>query len=102
MQKLIRARYGAFEVFDIDLLDRIMKWCEERNELVHGLISLNHYKKYDEEFKKLAEIGVSLVFELYNEGTTFRNHWYEIDEPKEEFPVKKCRCNKQCINANSI
>lgn len=103
LKKLISAKYGAFDTFNADLLDRISKWCDERNELVHGLISFKHYKKYDEEFKSLAEEGVPLIFELYDACTDFRNHWYEIDEPTDVFPAEKCKCGKrQCINVDCI
>lgn len=103
LKKLIAANYGAFDQFDPDILDRVMKWCNDRNELVHGLISLKHYKKYDGEFENLAKVGVPLVFELYDACTDLRNRWYECDEPVEDFPISKCKCNKKkCINPNCI
>ena len=103
LKKVIVAKYGAFELFDVDLLNRISKWCAERNELVHGLISLKHYKQYDKEFESLAKTGVPLVFELYDVCTDFRNQWYKDDEPNMDFPVSKCKCNNQkCINPKSI
>lgn len=103
LKKLIDAKYGAFASFDKSLLERISVWCEDRNELVHGLVSLKHYKKYDDEFKKLAQSGVPLVFELYDTSTNLRNHWYIDDGPSVPFPVKKCKCQKQkCINPNCI
>lgn len=103
IKKVIAANYSTFGSIDATLLDRVLDWCEERNELVHGLISLRHYIKYDEEFKKLAEIGVPLVFELYDVCTDFRNRWYISDEPEVPFPVKKCKCNKQkCINPTNL
>ncbi len=103
LKKLIDSKYGAFDGFDKGLLERIEKWCEDRNELVHGLISLKHYKQYDEEFHKLAESGVPLVFELYDASTDFRNAWYASGAPTASFPVKKCRCGRQkCINPNCI
>lgn len=103
LKKMVTVKYGAFDLFDVDLLDRISMWCNERNELVHGLISLQHYKKYDEEFKKLAMVGVPMVFELYDACTDFRNRWYKYDAPTDSFPVKKCKCNKRkCINPDCI
>ena len=53
LKKLIKANYGAYGSLDLSLLERISKWCFERNDLVHGLISLNHYKKYDEEVEEV-------------------------------------------------
>jgi hypothetical protein len=103
LEKLVDSRYGAFDTFNKDLLKRIMKWCDERNSLVHSLISIKHYRQYDDEFENLAGKGVPLVFELYDECTTFRNRWREMDEPDGEFPVKKCRCKKmQCFNSKCI
>lgn len=103
LKKLITAKYWIFDQFDVDILDRVLKWCNDRNELVHGLISLKHYKKYDKEFEKLAKVGVPLVFELYDACTDLRNRWYECDEPNVDFPVKKCNCKKnKCINPSCI
>ena len=69
-------------------------WCNEWNELVHGLISLKLYNKYNEEFKRLAMAGVPLVFELYDACTDFRNRYYEYDAPTDLFPVKNVRAIK--------
>ena len=76
LKKLIKAKYNSFELIDIDILNRISDWCKMRNELVHSLISLKHYRRFDEEFKNLADSGVPLVFELYDVITTFRENWY--------------------------
>lgn len=103
LKKIINAKYNSFELIDIDLLNRISDWCEKRNELVHSLISLKHYRKFDEEFKNLADLGVSLVFELYDVITTFRKKWYLSENSIDDFPVKKCRCQKaKCINASNL
>ena len=76
LKKIIKAKYNSFELIDIDILNRISDWCKMRNELVHSLISLKHYRRFDEEFKNLADSGVPLVFELYDVITTFRENWY--------------------------
>lgn len=103
LKKVINAKYGAFSSFDTKLLDRIGKWCDDRNELVHGLVSLKHYLRYDAEFRKLAEAGVPLVFELYDACTNLRNNWYRAEDVQEAFPVNKCRChNTKCINPTCI
>lgn len=103
LKKLIDSNYGAFSTINISILDRISKWCEDRNELVHGLVSLSHYKQFDQEFETLAKTGVSLAFELYDACTDFREQWYAIEDPKDPFPVQKCRCkNMKCINPNII
>lgn len=103
IQKLIDSKYGAFEDFDKQIMSNVKEWCNKRNVLVHGLISLQHYKEYDKEFKQLAEQGVPLVFELYDVCTDFRNKWYEEKELDTEFPMKNCLCKKQqCINPKCI
>lgn len=103
IKELINSQYGAFDGFNLKIMTKIEKWCKKRNALVHGLISLKHYKEYDKEFKDLAEEGVPLVFELYDACTDFRNRWYESEVQLEEFPKKTCQCSKmQCINPNCI
>lgn len=70
---------------------------------MHGLIRLDHFKRYDEEFMNLAVKGVPLVFELYDVCTDFRNEWYKTGEPSIDFPIKKCKCTKaKCINPKII
>lgn len=103
LKRVIKAKYGPFYLIDEDLMNRIQKWCEERNNLVHSLVSLDLYRKYDKEFEKLAKNGVPLVFELYDACTDLREQWYLMDEPSIPFPVKNCKCSKKkCINANKI
>ena len=103
IKNMISAKYCSLDVMDANLFTRINQWCEDRNELVHGLISLKHYKQYDKEFEKLAKEGVPLVFELYDACTDFRNTWYKAASVSGEFPKKKCKCRgKKCINVNAI
>lgn len=105
LKEMCRANYGSFSIFDESILEKIGSWCEERNKLVHGLVSLKHYKNYDEEFGKLAEEGVPLVFELYDACTELRNYWYENNNTiiGQDFPMKNCDCKKkQCINPKYI
>ena len=103
LKKIIKAKYNSFELIDIDILNRISDWCKMRNELVHSLISLKHYRRFDEEFKNLADSGVPLVFELYDVITTFRENWYLLENSIDDFPVKKCMCKKsKCVNANKL
>ena len=100
---MIENKYGCFDVMDVELFTRIKKWCGVRNELVHSLISLKHYRQYDKEFKKLAKEGVSLVFELYDACTDFRNAWYNMGNIVTTFPKERCKCkNKKCINPDII
>ena len=103
LKKIIKAKYNSFELIDIDILNRISDWCKMRNELVHSLISLKHYRRFDEEFKNLADSGVPLVFELYDVISTFRENWYLSENSIDDFPVKKCMCKKsKCVNANKL
>lgn len=103
IKKVIKADYCAFGLLNEDIFKYISEWCDSRNDLVHGLISLNHYRRFDDEFKELAERGVPLVHELYKECSALRNQWYLIDEPEDTFPVTKCRCKTtKCMNVKSI
>ena len=105
LKKVVSAKYGAYNSINIELLDRISKWCDDRNDLVHGLISLKHYRKYDMEFEKLAKVGVPLVFELYDICSDFRNQWYQMPEPTMEFPLRRCPggCHKEkCVNPKRL
>ena len=103
IRKMINAKSYGLEMFDLELFSKIENWCKKRNDLVHGLISLKLYKKYDEEFKCLADEGVPLVFELYEACTNYRNQWYKTDFSNIPFTVKNCKCGKQkCINPNKI
>lgn len=103
IKKMINHKYACFDSFKIDLFDRILNWCDKRNDLVHGLISLNHYKEFDKEFELLALEGVELVFELYDACTDFRELWYKQENVEIEFPITKCKCkNKKCINSNKV
>lgn len=103
VKDMIKNKYCSFEVMDVSLFTKIKNWCDSRNDLVHGLISLKHYKQYDKEFEKLAEEGVPLVFELYDACTELRNAWYGMDSVSGSFPKKKCKCkDKKCINPSIL
>lgn len=97
VQHLIAVEYGGYKSFDSQLLSDILTWCERRNDLVHGLVTLDHYKKYDVEFKQLAHEGEPLVQKLYEEVSKFRKWYYEVNS-FDRFPEFYCRCKKQkCI-----
>lgn len=100
LKKLCKQKYGAYSDFDKDLLEKIGCWCKQRNTLIHGLVSLEHYKKYDEEFKKLAESGVPLANQIYREATKVRN-WCNSGNNFEKFPEIKCKCAHRCICENN-
>ncbi len=96
LKKLCKQKYGPYADFDKGLLDEIGVWCKQRNDLIHGLISLEHYKKYDKEFKNLATSGAPLVERLYTEATKVRE-WCRKDNQFEKFPNMKCQCGHRCI-----
>lgn len=96
LKKLTKLEYGPYRDFDGELLNKIDKWCKKRNTLIHGLVSLEHYKKYDTEFRELASTGVPLVKQLYQEASKIRE-WCRDDNSFEKFPEIKCRCEHRCI-----
>lgn len=96
LQKLVKQQYGPYANFDKELLKKIFAWCKRRNDLIHGLVSLEHYKKYDREFRALAESGEPLVKQLYAEAGKVRE-WCRADNQFEKFPDFKCRCGHRCI-----
>ena len=96
LKKLIKCEYGVYAEFDKSLLEDIDKWCKKRNRLIHGLVSLDHYKMYDEEFKELALAGAPLVERLYAEATKVRE-WCRNDNQFPKFPEIKCRCAHRCV-----
>ncbi len=89
LKRLGRVSYAGVEVFDNQLLGRISKWCEERNVLVHALVTLNNYYGMDEKFLQLAVRGKPLVERLYVQTTEFRNKYYQLEELS-EFPERVC------------
>ena len=97
LKTLSKEKYGGYSVFDCQMLSEIEEWCRSRNCLVHGLVSLEHYKKYDVEFEALAKAGAPLVERLYEESTKLRKWWYS-EEEFGDFPEFKCKCKIQrCV-----
>ncbi len=97
LQRLTKQRYGPYADFDKSLLKEIKKWCDSRNELIHGLVSLEHYKQYDTEFAQLAKCGVPLVQRLYQQATLVRE-WCRGNSFT-KFPESNCKCKYKCIKA---
>lgn len=93
LKQLKQLEYAGTETFDNQLLGDIRAWCDERNILVHALVTLNNYEGMDEKFLSLAKKGKPLVEQLYKQTTKFRATYYKI-ENMPEFPEKaetKCR-----------
>ncbi len=93
LKKLSNQKYLGMERFDKNLFKQIEDWCDERNILVHALVTLENYDDMDEQFIYLSQSGLNLVKELYAQTTTFRNNYYIADKLP-QFPqniVKSCR-----------
>ena len=89
------------ESFSIELLEKIRKWVKKRNDMMHDLLSLESYKKSDEDFKQSALDGQILLGELYEACTNFRKRFYEKDY-EFVFPedaMEGCPCGK--LNDNT-
>lgn len=97
LEKLCKLKYGPYAEFDKKLLTDISVWCRQRNTLIHGLVSLEHYKKYDKEFENLALSGAPLVAQLYKEATKVCEWCRDKNHQFEKFPEIQCRCKHRCI-----
>ncbi|MBR3554998.1 MAG: hypothetical protein IKN89_03730 [Oscillospiraceae bacterium] len=73
ISKLIKSNYGAYELLDKNVFSEVKGWCRKRNALVHELLDVNSYKKYDKAFKDLAIEGEGLVYQVYSEATKLRD-----------------------------
>lgn len=96
LKKAVENKYAGFDVYDLDLLDNILTWCRVRNSLVHDLVSLNKYKSFDAEFKKLAIEAKPLVKKIYEENTKHRQ-WYMEAETIEHMSFKGCENGYKCM-----
>lgn len=96
IQKLVKTKYFIYAQLDRELFKQIENWCKRRNTLIHGLVSLEHYKHFDKEFKKMAEDGAPLAHRIYDEAKKVRD-WCNADNHFGQFPDTKCRCDHQCI-----
>lgn len=96
IKHLIDKEYGIFSSLDKTLFSRIQEWCKQRNELTHGLISLDHYKNFEMEFKSLAEDGQNLILPLYDANKMIRE-WHNSVEVLPMFPEFKCNRKYKCL-----
>ena len=95
--KLAKSNYGAYATIDHKVFSRLANWCTRRNKLVHSLLDVDTYKKYDAEFKELAKDGYALVHLIYQEAAKVRN-WCKDNKKFGKFPNIACRCTKKrCI-----
>jgi len=103
IKKICESSYDGFTEIDVTLLSQIIEWCKDRNSLMHDLVRIDRYKKYDDDFKLLAEQGYGLIMRYYEAATKFRN-WYQTDENK--MPAIRhwtCPSNwEKCINCSGM
>lgn len=97
--RLMKQKYSPLQDEDRDLISTIKGWCAERNNLTHGIISLDQYFRLDKEFENLAKRGVPLVKKLYSFGTDVREYYYGADQiPEFDSKTQKtCRLKVKCI-----
>ena len=97
--RLIKSGYPPLKEENVDLINTVKGWCKERNDLIHGMVSLEYYNDADKRFESLAKRGKTLVSRMYSLGKDVREYYYTVDEIP-LFPdeiVKKCSLNYKCI-----
>ena len=64
------------ESFDYSIFKDTLKWVDDRNNLMHDLLSLELYENTDGLFKANAEAGLELLLKTYEYCTRFREKFY--------------------------
>ena len=97
--RLMKNHYLPMQSENYQLINTIKGWCKERNDLIHGLVSLDLYSGVDKKFENLAKRGVKLVNEMYHLGGGVRSFYYETEEIPlfDEKIIKACHLTKKCI-----
>lgn len=97
--RLIKSDYPPLQKEDVNLINTVKGWCKERNDLIHGMVSLDFYNDADKKFENLAKRGIKLVDRMYELGTDVRNYYYYADEiPSFDVcVVNKCPLKSKCI-----
>lgn len=100
--RLVKSKYPPLAKEDIHLMNTVKGWCKERNDLIHGMVSLEYYNEADKKFKSLAKRGKTLVTRMYGVGGDVRNYYYEQDTIPEfdSCVVEKCNLKFKCIKEN--
>lgn len=82
------------DAFEKDIFQRTKEWVNNRNELMHDLLSLEYYENTDERFKEIAEEGRHLLNRTYESCTKFRKLFYTdgYDFKMPEEAAEKCPC----------
>lgn len=98
--RLVKAGYEPLKNENIDMIQNVKGWCKERNDLIHGMVSLDYYNDADNKFANLAKRGKSLVKKMYLLGKDVRVYYYNADQIPifESSVVDKCRLQQKCIN----
>ena len=97
--RLIKSHYPPLSKENIDLITTVKGWCKERNDLIHGMVSLEYYNDADKKFESLAKRGKTLVTRMYSLGTDVREYYYQATEIPmfDESVTKSCSLESKCI-----
>ena len=97
--RLIKCGYAPLKEENVDLINTVKGWCKERNDLIHGMVSLEYYNEADGKFKSLAKRGKALVKRMYSLGKDVREYYYTVDEIPtfSDDVVNKCSLSYKCI-----
>ena len=97
--RLIKAKYPPLEKENFEHINTVKGWCVERNNLIHGMVSLEYYNDADRKFENLAKRGRNLVKEMYSMGTNVREYYYQASEIPvfDENIIAKCSLHYKCI-----
>ncbi len=96
---LIKNGFPPLQKENIDLINTVKGWCKERNDLIHGMVSLEYYNDADKRFENLAKRGKELVKRMYALGTDVREYYYNVEEIPlfPENVVNRCKLNYKCM-----
>ena len=97
--RLIKNKYPPLQKEDYQLINTVKGWCKERNDLIHGMVSLEFYNDADKKFANLATRGITLVKRMYSLSTEVREYYYRADSipPFNEEAVSVCKLKYRCI-----
>lgn len=81
VERLHKAKVECIsESFSNEILDEVKKWIKLRNNLMHNLLSLEHYEDhFDNDFKNLALNGKRIVEDVYEACAKFRESYFRPD-----------------------
>lgn len=97
--RLIKSNYPPLCGEDTNLINNVKGWCKERNDLIHGMVSLEFYNDADKKFESLAKRGKALVTKMYSLGTAVREYYYNAEDIPafDDQVTKSCRLDYKCI-----